>query len=260
MGRIKKTLKLTAVIFTVILGGCVYWLYGQYTVPILMYHNVAHTDEYRTNTVSPEHFEQQMAYLKNHGFRVLSFAELVQLTKTGQPLPRKSAVITFDDGYADNYERAYGILRKYGYPAIIFVPTDLMNTDGYLTWGQMKEMADNGITIGSHTRWHAYLPDLTPAEQKDEIFGSKQAIEQNLGFPADYFSYPIGGFSEEIKQLVKEAGYQGAAATNRGYDRLNKDVFELKRIRFGDKDGRNDYLWIKLSGYYNLFRETKDPY
>ena len=260
MGRIKKTLKLTVVILITALSGFVYWLYGQYTIPIMMYHNVAFTDEYRANTVSPQHFGQQMAYLKDHGFRVLSFEELVQLTKTGQTLPRKSVVITFDDGYADNYEYAYGILRKYGYPAIIFVPTDLMNAEGYLTWEQLKEMAGNGIAIGSHTRRHTYLPDLSPAEQRDEIFGSKQIIEQNLGVPADYFSYPVGGFSAAIKQLLKEAGYQGAVATNRGYDRLNKDVFELKRIRFGDRDDRNDYLWIKLSGYYNLFRETKDPY
>src|SRR3989338_7924022 len=225
MARIKRSLKLAIVLFIAVLVVFASWLYGQYTVPIMMYHNVADTDEYRANTVRPELFERHMAYLKNHGFRVLSFAQLVQLTKTGQAFPRKSVVITFDDGYADNYEHAYGILRKYGYPAIIFVPTDLMNTDGYLTWDQIKEMAGNGITIGSHTRRHSYLPDLPPAEQRDEIFGSKHALEQNVGVPAEYFSYPIGGFSEEIKRLVKEAGDQGAAATNRGYDRLNRDVF-----------------------------------
>jgi peptidoglycan/xylan/chitin deacetylase (PgdA/CDA1 family) len=260
MSWIKKVSRVTIVLFIFAMAGFLYWLYGQYTVPIMMYHNVDDADEFRANTVSPRHFEQQMAYLKAHGFRVLSLDELVQLTKSRKSLPRKSAVITFDDGYADNYEHAYRILKKYGYPAIIFVLADLMNTDGYLTWEQLKKMVNNGIMVGSHTRRHSYLPDLSPAEQRDEIFGSKRIIEQNLSVPTDYFSYPIGGFNQEIKQLVKEAGYQGAVTTNRGNDRLNKDVFELKRIRFGDRDNRNDYLWIKLSGYYNLFRKAKDPY
>jgi len=66
--------------------------------------------------------------------------------------------------------------------------------------------------------------------------------------------------SFDYKQIVEEAGYKGAAATNRGYDRFNKDAYELNRIRFSDKDDRNDYLWIKLSGYYNLFRAAKKPY
>lgn len=226
----------------------------------MMYHNVDYIDGYRSNTVSPENFERHMAYLKGHGFHVLSFDELVQLTKSSAPLPRKSAVITFDDGYEDNYIHAYKILKKYGYPAIIFIPSDLINTEGYLSWAQVKEMARSGITIGSHSRHHLYLPDLAQQEQRDEIIGSKSIIEQQLGKTCDYFSYPIGGFNDQIKQFVKEAGYYGAAATNRGFDRTNRDVFELNRIRFGDRDDRNDYLWIKLSGYYNFFREGKKPY
>lgn len=226
----------------------------------MMYHNVDDTDELKLNTVSPQRFEWHMAYLKKHGFHVLGLEELVQLTGSGGPLPKKSVVITFDDGYEDNYVHAFKILKKYGYPAIIFVPSDLVNEEGYLNWAQMREMIKNDIMIGSHTRRHAYLPDLSAEEQWDEIAASQKILETNLGVPIDYISYPIGGFSEPIKQLVKDAGYKGAAATNRGYDRLNKDVFELNRIRFSDKDYRIDYLWMKLSGYYNLFRKAKAPY
>jgi len=121
-------------------------------------------------------------------------------------------------------------------------------------------MIEQDIDIGSHTRHHAYLPELSRKEQEDEIKKSKWKLERNLGKRIEYFSYPIGGFSELIKKLVKEAGYKGACATNRGYDRLNKDVFELNRVRFSDNDNRDDILWIKLSGYYNLFREARKPY
>jgi len=260
MHRFKKIFVVCLVLFIITTAGFLLWLSNQYVVPIMMYHNVNTIDEFKPNTVSPENFERHMAYLKNHGFHVLSFGKLVQLTTSGNPLPKKSVVITFDDGYEDNYTHAFKILKKYGFPAIIFVASDLVNQKGHLTWEQMREMVQNDITIGSHTRFHSYLPDLPPKKQQDEIGGSKLILEQQLGVPVDYFSYPIGGFSESIKQLVKEAGFRGAAATNRGSDRFNKDVFELNRIRFGDRDNRNDYLWIKFSGYYNLFRAAKKPY
>lgn len=260
MFRFKKYFVGFAVLCIVIIGGFLFWLSGHYVVPIMMYHNVDFTEELKSNTVSPQNFERQMAYLKDHRYHVLSFDELVQLTVSSQPLPRKSVVITFDDAYEDNYIYAFEILKKYGYPAIIFSPSDLIGQKGHLNWKQVSEMIKSGITFGSHSRFHTYLPDLSVEKQRDEIIRSKKILEEHLGMAVDYFAYPIGGFSESIKQIVKEAGYKGAAATNRGYDRFNKDVFELNRIRFSDKDDRNDYLWIKLSGYYNLFRATKNPY
>lgn len=260
MFRFKKFLVGGVALFIIILGGFLFWLSGHYVAPIMMYHSVGYTEELKSNTVSPQNFEWQMAYLKDHRYRVLSFDELVRLTVNGEPLPRKSVVITFDDAYEDNYTYAFGILKKYGYPAIIFSPSDLIGQKEYLNWEQVREMAKSGITFGSHTRLHSYLPDLSVEKQREEIIGSKRVLEEHLGAAVDYFAYPIGGFSESIKQIVKEAGYKGAAATNRGYDRFNKDVFELNRIRFSDKDDRNDYLWIKLSGYYNLFRAAKKPY
>lgn len=260
MFRFRKFLVRFAILFVIILSGFLFWLSGHYVVPIIMYHHVDITEELKPNIVSPQNFERQMAYLKDHRYRVLSFNELVELTQNNEPLPRKSVVITFDDAYENNYTHAFKILKKYGYPAIIFTPSDLIGQEGHLSWTQIKEMAQNGIAFGSHTRHHAYLPDLSAEKQRDEIAESKRILEEGLGVAVDYFAYPIGGFSEPIKQIVKEAGYKGAAATNRGYDRFNKDVFELNRVRFSDKDDRNDYLWIKLSGYYNLFRAAKKPY
>jgi len=260
MQRIKKIWLIGLIVFILAGIGIFFWLTPRYVVPIMMYHNVDYTDVPKANTVSPENFDRHMAYLRDHGFRVISFDELVRLTSQARPIFRKSVVITFDDAYEDNYRHAYRILKKYGYPATIFAPSDLIDMEGYLTWEQMREMQSAGITFGSHSRHHAYLPDLTPAEQKDEIAVSKRILEQQLGVPVHYLAYPIGGFSQPIKQMVREAGYHGAAATNRGYDRFNRDVYELNRIRFSDQDNRNDYLWIKLSGYYNLFRAAKNPY
>ncbi|HQP10733.1 MAG TPA: polysaccharide deacetylase family protein [Candidatus Omnitrophota bacterium] len=258
--RFKKTFFVILAVLVLVLGSAVLWLPRLYVVPIVMYHQVTFTERPQPNWVSPENFEWQMAYMTDHGYRVIRLGELVEAIKSGKPLPRKTAVITFDDGYANNYTNAFPILKKYGFPATIFVAADKINTEGYLTWDQMKEMLASGIDIGSHTRTEAYLPDLMVERQRNEIQASKDVLEENLGVPVDYFAYPISGFSDEIKEMVKEAGYKAACATNRGHDRFNKDLFELKRVRFSDKDIRKDYLWIKLSGYYNLFRKLKNPY
>jgi len=260
MRRLKNILIVGLVLFVIIVGGFLAWLPGHYVVPIVMYHQVEEIAQPQPNWVSPQNFERQMAYIKNHGYDVIRLDELVKATKAGKSLPRKTVVITFDDGYENNYTAAFDILKKYGFPATIFVPSDKVNQPGYLNWNQIKDMVAGGITIGSHTRTEAYLPDLSLAQQKDEIQESKRILEENLGVSIDYFCYPIGGFSDQIKGIVQEAGYKAACATNRGYDRFNKDVFELNRVRFSDKDNRNDYLWMKLSGYYNLFRKAKNPY
>jgi peptidoglycan/xylan/chitin deacetylase (PgdA/CDA1 family) len=259
MPRLRRFLVAGFLVLVLIIGGASFGLSGRYVVPVMMYHNVGYTDVLKPNTVSPENFERQMAYLKDHGFHAASFDDFVQSIVGGPALPRKSVVITFDDAYEDNYTHAFPALKKYGFPAIVFAPSDLIGTPGHLTWDQAREMMKGGVTFGSHTRSHAYLPDLPSEDQLDEIRGSKRILEQQLGVSVDFLAYPIGGFNERIKAAVREAGYKAACATNRGYDRYNKDVFELKRVRFSDKDNRKDYLWIKLSGYYNLFREAKSP-
>ncbi|VAX37274.1 hypothetical protein MNBD_UNCLBAC01-398 [hydrothermal vent metagenome] len=259
MSSLKRFFLIFFTIFIVSSSGFLFWVSSHYVVPIMMYHNVNYTDEPKPNTVSPENFARHMAYLRENGYHVMSMDEFVQMTTEGRKFSRKSVVITFDDGYEDNYSYAFDILQKHQLPAIIFIPSDLMDAKGYLYWGQIQEMVENGVDFGSHTRFHKYLPDLSFEEKRDEIVESKKILEENLGVEIKHFAYPIGGFSEQIKRLVKEAGYQSASATNRGYDRKNEDVFELNRIRFGDKD--SDFvLWAKLSGYYNLFRSLKSPY
>lgn len=261
MGRYFK--KIVAVFFAVVLFsalGVFLWARTHYVVPILMYHHVNGDGGFQLDTVSVDLFDWQMDYLKKHHYHVISLADLVKAIRAGRPVPHDSVVITFDDGYDDNYIYAYKILRKYQFPATIFVVSDRVGTPGFLTQAQMEEMAAHNIAIGSHTRTHKYLPGVSPTVQREEIVGSKHRLEELLGREVDYFAYPSGGFSRRIAEMVRDAGYAGACATNRGYDRFNKDVYQLNRVRLSDKDNRIDYLWIKLSGMYNLFRQARDPY
>ncbi len=235
--------------------------YSKYTVPIIMYHNAEPSERKGAlNSVSNKNFEYQMAFLKRHKFNVISLTDLARAIREKRFLPHNSVVITFDDGYADNYHHAFPILKKYGFPATIFIVASLIGHENYLTWDQIKEMEFSGIDFGSHTLTHPYLPDLTRDQQRKEIIGSKEFIESRLGHTIHHFSYPIGGFNEDSKALAEEAGYLSACTTNRGYTRFNEDLYELKRIRFGNKDNVYWNVFVKLFGYYNLFRKPVNPY
>jgi len=238
-----------------------FWIRDRYVVPILMYHHVGiPSGKWRLNSVSEKSFDYQMNFLKRHGFRVISTDELVRGISEGQEFLRNVVVIQFDDGYEDNYKYAFPILKKYGFPATIFLVSDQIGKRSeFLTWDQVKEMEQQKISFGAHTMHHAYLPDLTLDEAQTEIMGSKKEIEEHLGHPVDYFCYPIGGFSAQIKELVRQDGFKAAMTTNRGKDHYNFDLYELKRIHMNNTDTRYSGLimWFKLSGYYNMFRHFK---
>lgn len=239
-----------------------FYVRDKYTVPILMYHQIESCggSECPLNVVSPESFERQMNYIKQHGYQVISLDDFVQGVGKGMLFNRYTVIITFDDGYLDNYTKAFPVLQKYDFPATVFVISDFVGKPRYVTWDQLRQMQEAGFVSGSHTRQHMYLPDIkNHALLVDEIVTSKQILEDNLKRPVDYFSYPSGGYSEEIKDIVKNAKYKAACATNRGFDRFNTSRYELKRIRVNDRD-TNIVMWAKLSGYYNLFRDLKNTH
>ena len=259
--KFKRVILFSVLFLVIVIFGFFIWASDKYVTPILMYHHINGVAYLELTSVSPQSFDQQMAYLKNHKYNVIRLDELVKAINQGKKLPRKTAVLTFDDGYDDNYTYAFPILKKYGFPAVFFIPTDLINTHGFMTWDQLKVMAEDGMEIGSHTRAHIYLPTYPSFDRvKDEIAGSKKVLEERLGIKINYFCYPSGGFDEEIKNLLKEAGYKGACTTNRGSNRFNKDVYELKRIRMKDNNTNSFDLWAKTSGYYNLFRKIKQSF
>lgn len=251
----KKTLISIAVAALVAVGAMAAWVNSRYAVPILTYHHVGEGSA-PLNNVSAASFAQQMDFLHRHGYRVIPFSELVEIIEKGKSLPRRTVVIQFDDGFADNYTNAFPILKQHGFPATVFLISDSVGTPGFVTWDQAREMDAHGFRVGAHTRHHAYLPGVSPEQVKDEIIGSKRIIEENLGHRIEHFAYPSGGFTNAAKVIAKEAGFTAAVTTNRGWDKHNRDLYELKRIRVKDSDG-TIALWAKLSGYYNVFRKCR---
>ncbi len=131
-----------------------------------------------------------------------------------------------------------------------------------MNWKEIRTMSKNNISFGGHTKNEAYLPSIKKKEILwNEIAGCKKLIENKIGKVVDYFCYPTGGFTEEVKVFVRKAGYKGACTTNRGFTELNKDIYELKRVKVKNSDTIKPLsFWAKLSGYYNLFRSRKRGY
>jgi len=256
-----KIIKKTAIIILLLLAGlfCFYffWLSPRYTVPIITYHDFNYKEGI---AVAPENFERQMCYLKDKHYNVISLDTLIKGRKKGEKFARNTVVIVMDDGYKDNFTYAYPVLKKYGFPATIFLIANNIGADeNFLNWDEVREMSGDNISFGGHTKSHVYLPSINDKDVLwDEISGCKEIIERHTGIHVVYFSYPKGGFNEEIKTLVKQAGYEAACTTNRGHDILDKnDVYELNRISIRNRDNSVS-LWAKLSGYYNVFRHVKE--
>ncbi len=252
----KKTVQIVTGLFIIFIGFYFLWLYPRYRVPILTYHDFGYGKGIK---VTPENLERQMRYLKDKHYNVISLNELVEGIKKGNKFAHNTVVITIDDGYKDNYTYAYPVLKKYCLPATIFLISDYIgNKPNFMNWDEVREMSKSNVSFGAHTRHHVYLPSI---KNKDilwyEIAGCKKVIEEHLGMPIYYFCYPSGGFTEEVKMLVKKAGYKGACTTNRSSDILinRVDMYELKRVSMRNHETSLS-LWAKLSGYYKLFNKN----
>ena len=198
---------------------------------VLNYHKV--DNMHISLSVRPEDFERQMKYLVEHNFHAITPQEMYAALVEGAELPENPVLITFDDGYLDNYTNAYPILKKYGLKATMFVITGFMDRGqpGYFTWGQAAEMEASGlINIESHTVTHSSLTDLNEEQMRQEITASKADIERRLGKQVDFLAYPTGTYNLHIAAIVKEAGYKGAFTVHYGNVDQKSNLYALERV------------------------------
>ena len=198
---------------------------------VLNYHKV--DNQNISLSVLPKDFDRQMKYLKDNNFHTITMDEMYAALTEGAELPENPVVITFDDGYDDNYTYAYPILKKYGFKGTIFVITSFLdrNQPGYITWGQAQEMESSGvINIESHTVTHSSMTEQTDEQLRYEMAESKRDIEQRLGKTVGFIAYPTGTFNLHIASLGKEAGYKGAFTIKYGNVDRASNLYALERV------------------------------
>lgn len=207
-------------------------------VPILMYHYVsrppANADIYRRDlSVTPERFAEHLRYLQDAGYTPITLDDLLYALSQGTPLPQKPVILTFDDGYADTYENAFPLLRTFGFTGHFFIITEFVNQgrEGYLSWPQIEEMAAAGQRFGSHSRDHPNLSGQSVEYLVWQALGSKEAIEEHLGYHPRWITYPSGKYDSQTIAVHHSAGYWGGLTTRQGATHTLDEIFELRRVR-----------------------------
>ncbi len=235
-------------------------------IPVLMYHHV-NPNKGDMVTVTPETFEGQMSFLKRAGYTSISIRELEQYLSGTLILRERAVVITFDDGWLDNYVYALPVLARYGIKATVFTVTDWIegataaNRNSHraqggipahsraksliksgrfsgviMNWGDVRAMMETGLVdFYSHTKTHPACHNLTDEVLETELKGSRDAIENRLGRPCPYLCWPYGKYSESAINIAKDLGYRAIFTTRHGVAKPGTDPLRIPRIVVKDK-------------------------
>lgn len=231
-----------------------------------MYHSISDRDRdfrpfYQTNT-APETFRQQMQFLHDNKYPVVSLEKLAGDIISGRAIEPGTVVLTFDDGEVNFYTAAFPVLREFGFPATVFLTTGAIdNADKsiaakYLTWDQVRELRKQSISFGSHTVNHLELSEVSQGELEFELRYSKQRIEAELDEPIDSFAYPFA-FPEQnhthVKSLMEtlaRLGYKYGVSTRLGRASARDNIFCLRRLPLNSWDD-GPFVKAKVDGAYD---------
>ncbi len=223
-------------------------------IPVLYYHKIDYPKKnavYKGLYVTPKQFKRQMLLLRFLGYKTVTPKDVLAFVKGHKPPARKPLLITFDDGYENNYLNAYPVLKEAGFSSLIFISTGFIGKknavsderesvpEDFLNKSEIKSMFNEGFFIGSHGINHYYLDGLEEGVLIGELIASKAYLESILETSIDFFSYPFGAYNADVMRAVKKAGYLGAFTTVRGKIGVGDNSYELKRI--------------SVNGYNNIF-------
>ncbi len=202
--------------------------------PILMYHRVdpdpgagAVASDL---TVSPARLREQLEYLRSRGIAAISMAQLEQRLERGEPLDHV-VVMTFDDGYADQYRYAVPLLHEFGDSATFYIITGQLGQPRHLTWRQLRTMADMHLDIAAHGVQHDDLSLMNPAQQTYQIEQSVRELHAFLHAPIESYAYPSGRFNRETLAIMRHADVPLAVTTDPAYVLPPENRFEMTRVR-----------------------------
>lgn len=239
--KIKYLLAAAAALFFLFAAGIAasVYLYPPQGVLIFEYHRVnddtAGKDPY---SLSRSEFQSELNYFKDNGYNTISLMDFIRAQKYGEPLPENPVILTFDDGYEDNYTNMMPMVQAMGMKATMFMPTNYIGKKGYVSWDQLRQMQQKGIEIGSHTANHLPLTDMDEEAISNEIKLSKLLMEWNGMQTIYFFSYPNGAYNDAAIEALKANDYLAAVTGDAGFNTFSTDKYMLQRVntsnyRFG---------------------------
>lgn len=218
------------------------------SIPVFCYHSV-NPNSYNNAIITPKRLKAHLTFIKNKGFTTLSISDLSKYLSNNAELPEKSILITFDDGYMDNYYYAFPILKELNMKATIFCITNALDGNYYLSKDAIKTMSSHSIDIESHTYRHNKLTSLSYEDQLNELQKSKKDLETITGKKITAIAYPYGEYNENTIKAASTAGYKLGFTTQNGFIHQKDSVLKLNRIYIGP-----DYDLKKIE---NILSEIK---
>lgn len=211
--------------------------YKASEIPVLMYHSISnYAGGFAQLVVSPESFTSQMDYLVENDYTPITFYEIIEYIEGDRGLPLNPIIITFDDGYTDNFTNAFKILKERDMVAVIYPYIKKINTNNGLSKRQFEKLIENEWEIGSHTVNHLDLTTLTKDSLNNEVRDSKQELEEMFDIKVISFCYPAGRYNEKVIKAVSQADYYFGLTTNYGKFKLDNNKLILSRIRINGSD------------------------
>lgn len=218
---------------------------GRGSAAVIVFHRVSSTQPESGMSITPRRFESILAMLRAH-YDVISASELVRRLTSRQAFTGREVVITFDDGYADNVERAAPLLARYGLPACFFLTAGYVGTSRsfpwdesrglasrMMTWEQARALASQGFEIGCHTTTHPDLGREPVASARVELRDARALIRREVGAAVDHFAYPFGGrenITPDWLDAIRSAGFASSFCGFGGLVTAADDVFWIPRI------------------------------
>jgi peptidoglycan/xylan/chitin deacetylase (PgdA/CDA1 family) len=203
------------------------------SIPIFIYHSVrphiqGESVEQDAFDVTPELLDEELSYIDTHGYTTISPAELLDIID-GNPGPEKPVLLTFDDGWQNQFTYAFPLLAKHRAQATFYVYTSPPdhNATHFMSWDELRALHDAGMTIGDHTTTHPYLWTLPQDAIEHEIAYSKARLDAELGVPVLDFASPYGFITDGIASTTQALGFRSARSTYRGDATAHDDPYRL---------------------------------
>lgn len=205
---------------------------------IIMYHRFDEQD-YPTTNIRLDQFDEHLAELTSGKYTVMSLPDIVAAMKAGTPLPDRTVGITVDDAYASVYEHAWPRLKKAGLPFTLFVATDPVDRKlgGIMTWDQIREIRDQGATIGHHTVTHAHMAGAAQDKNLAEFTEASKRLKAELGSVPKIFAYPYGEASQALEAMARDQGFEAAFGQHSGVAHPSLGYFYLPRFAMNESFG-----------------------
>lgn len=231
-------------------------------IPILMYHRIATVPGER-NSLPPEKFEEQLDYLKKHGYNTITLNDLYNHYSLQAPLPPKPVILTFDDGYEDNFLTALPMLKERNMKATVFPIASWVGKENKwenfnhqltrtMNWEQLQQWKAAGMEIGSHTIEHPFLTQCDEVRLLEELMESKRVLEEKLAVKIEFLCYPYGFFDDKTIRTVKQCDYKGALAIFANAPLWKQDMYALPRIPVPSRQPLWEFV-VKVSRWHIIF-------